>query len=68
MHDPTEMDWFRAALDNAQAEGMTIDDLQAMAQHARTAQEFDTAVNVLTNTMPCPALHQVTVCYNITIK
>ena len=43
----SSMDWVRAALANAQAEGLTIDDVLAMAEHAKTTEAFDRAVNEL---------------------
>lgn len=45
------MDWVRAALLNAKVEHLTIDDLIAMAEHARTPRKFDAAVNELIRTM-----------------
>ena len=41
------MDYTRAAICNAIAEGMSLRDLFAMAEHARTCERFDTAVNEL---------------------
>lgn len=41
------MDWIREAIRNAHTEGLTIQDLAAMAEHAKTPQDFDTAVNEL---------------------
>jgi hypothetical protein len=51
--DLTPMDYVRAALANAMIEGMTAEDLFFMAMHAQTARDFDDAVNMLANTMPC---------------
>jgi len=47
----TSMDYTRAALLNALHEGMTLQDVYAMAEHAQTPQSFDRAVNVLANTV-----------------
>lgn len=46
----TAMDWIRAAIANAQAEGMDLSDLAAMARHAQTPEHFDRAVNELAQT------------------
>ena len=46
------MDYVRAALLNAAVEGMTIQDLYAMAEHATTCESFDRAVNTLSDAMP----------------
>lgn len=46
----TPMDYIRGAIANAQAEGLTIDDLAAMAEHATTPKQFDHAVNTLVQT------------------
>lgn len=46
----TPMQYVIAALANAQAEGMTLVDLIAMAEHSQSPQAFDHAVNVLANT------------------
>lgn len=43
----TAMDWCRAALANAHAEGLSLQDVIAMAEHARTPERFDFAVNEL---------------------
>lgn len=43
----TPMDWVRAALAHAQAEGLSLDDVAAMAEHARTPERFDRDVNEL---------------------
>lgn len=42
------MDYTRAAIANALAEGMTLTDLWAAAEHAQTPQAFDEALNMLT--------------------
>ena len=52
MNDFTEMDWVRAAIMNAHAEGMTVEDLLQMVANAETGEDFDEAVNLLTYTMP----------------
>ena len=52
MTDLTEMDYVRGALANAVFEGLTVYDLIRMAEHAQTAQQFENAVNELTETMP----------------
>jgi hypothetical protein len=41
------MDWIRAAIANAQNEGLTLQDIATMAEHAKTPQDFDRAVNEL---------------------
>ena len=46
------MDYVRAAICNAIVENMDIQDLWAMAEHAKTPEDFDRAVNELTETMP----------------
>ena len=46
------MDWVRAAIANALIEDMTVLDLYEMAEHAETAESFDDAVNILSNTIP----------------
>lgn len=43
----SHMDWIREAIRNAKAEGLTLDDIAAMAEHAKTPRDFDTAVNEL---------------------
>lgn len=43
----TAMDYVRAAIANARAEGLSLADLAAMAEHAKTVQAFDRAVNDL---------------------
>ena len=48
----TAMDWVRAAIANALIEDMTVLDLYEMAEHAETAESFDDAVNILSNTIP----------------
>ena len=48
----TPMDYVRAAICNAIAEGMSLNDLFAMAQHARTCERFDAAVNELASASP----------------
>lgn len=45
------MDWVRAALLNAKVENLTIADLIAMAEHAKTPRAFDAAVNEFIRTM-----------------
>lgn len=42
-----EMDFVRAAIANAKAENMTLDDLEACAEHAADVDDFDYAVNLL---------------------
>ena len=51
MPELTAMDYVRGALANAAAEGMSVIDLIAMAEHAQTAQAFDLAVNELAQTV-----------------
>lgn len=41
------MDWVRAALVNADVEGLSLQDVKAMAEHASTPERFDSAVNEL---------------------
>lgn len=41
------MDWVRAALANADVEGLSLQDVKEMAEHAITAERFDSAVNEL---------------------
>lgn len=48
----TPMDNVRAALLNALVEGMTLHDVWLMAEHAKTTDDLDRAVNVLANTLP----------------
>ena len=43
----TAMDFIRATLSNAQQEGLSLQDIIAMAQHAKTAKDLDTAINTL---------------------
>lgn len=43
----TAMDYIRAALSNAQASGLNLADVAAMAEHATTPETFDRAVNIL---------------------
>ena len=50
--DITQMDWVRAALANAMAEDMTLQDVWACAEHAATPEAFDDAVNELAQMMP----------------
>jgi len=45
--DLTAMSWVRAALTNALVEGLEIEDVAMMAEHADTPQAFDEAVNEL---------------------
>jgi len=45
--DLTAMDYTRSALANANAEGLTLEDVVAMAEYAETPQSFDQAVNEL---------------------
>jgi hypothetical protein len=47
----TSMEWVRAALQNAGVEGLTLQDTIAMAEHARTPERFDYAVNELVRTV-----------------
>lgn len=42
-----EMDFVRAAIANAMAENMTLEDLWACAEHAADVDDFDEAVNLL---------------------
>jgi len=51
MIELSNMDWVRAALANAQTEGLSLDDVLAMAEHADTPEAFDRAVNELVRTM-----------------
>lgn len=48
--DLTPMCWVRAAILNAHVEGLTVLDLMAMAENAKTPQSFDNAVNELIRT------------------
>ncbi len=41
------MEWVRAALGNADVEGLSLQDVKAMAEHANTPERFDYAVNEL---------------------
>lgn len=43
----TAMEWVKAALANGLAEGLSLQDVAAMAEHARTPERFDFAVNEL---------------------
>lgn len=43
----TDMDYVRAAIANALAEGVSINDLWKAAELAETAEDFDDAVNLL---------------------
>lgn len=47
MANPTDMDWVRAALENAKQERLTLDDVIMMAEWAHTPEDFDRAVNEL---------------------
>ena len=47
----TAMDYVRAAIVNAIVENMDIQDLWAMAEHAKTPEDFDRAVNELAQTV-----------------
>ena len=47
--DLTEMDYIRAAIAQARAVGFNINDIARCAEHAKTAREFDDAVNLLAN-------------------
>ena len=47
----TAMDYFIAAIANARAEGMDLEDVWACLEHAKTPADFDRAVNLLTYTM-----------------
>lgn len=51
MIELSEMDWVRAAIANALAEGLSLADVAAMAEHATTPEAFDRAVNELVRTM-----------------
>lgn len=46
------MDMVRAAIINALIEDMTLEDLWFCAEHAKTPDDFDDAVNLLTYTRP----------------
>lgn len=48
----TPMQYFNSALGNAYASGLTLEDVQAMAEHADTPEAFDHAVNMLAEAMP----------------
>ena len=50
--DLAPMDYVRGALCNAIAEGLTVRDLYAMAEHAETCERFDNAVNELASASP----------------
>lgn len=54
------MDYVKAALWNALAEDMTVEDLCRMAEHAETCDAFDDAVNELA--MTCPGYLDADVC------
>lgn len=43
----TEVEWFRAALINAQQENITLEELILCIEHASCAEKFDDAVNLL---------------------
>jgi len=43
----SEMDYVRGAIVNAMLEDMTLEDLFACVEHAKTAKDFDTAINLL---------------------
>ena len=43
----TDMDYVRAAIANALAEGLSITDVWKAAEMAETAEDFDDAVNLL---------------------
>jgi hypothetical protein len=43
----SSMDWVRSALANAAIEGLALSDVVEMAEHAKTPQLFDRAVNEL---------------------
>ena len=49
--DLSEMDYVRGAIANAQAEGLTLDDLEQMAEYAEDGERFDAAVNELVRTL-----------------
>lgn len=49
--DLDAMDYVRAALTNADCEGLTMPDVIAMAEYAETPEDFDTAVNTLVRTL-----------------
>lgn len=42
----SEMDWIRAALANAASEQITVQDILRLSEHAKTARDLDTAVNL----------------------
>ena len=44
----TDMDYIRAALASALAEGFTLEAVYRCAEHAGTPRDFDMAVNTLT--------------------
>ncbi|MEP5728473.1 MAG: hypothetical protein ABJL67_03765 [Sulfitobacter sp.] len=46
-HEPHPHAMGPTALANAQAEGLTLDDVGPIAEHARTTERFDMAVNEL---------------------
>lgn len=46
------MDFVRAALANGILEGMTLDDLMECAIHAESCDDWEEAVNLLSQTMP----------------
>jgi hypothetical protein len=52
--DITPIEYVRAALCNAIAEGMDIYDVYLMAEHAQTCERFDAAVNELASASPEP--------------
>jgi len=47
LYDLTSMCFVRASICNAMSEGLTIEDLFACAENAKTPEKFDEAVNIL---------------------
>ena len=50
--DLTPEDYLRAGLANAILEGMSLDDLMEVALEARTVEDWEEAVNILSQTIP----------------
>lgn len=50
--DLPPIEWVRGAIYNALIEGMTVEDLWRMAEHAASCEAFDDAVNELSVTSP----------------
>jgi hypothetical protein len=48
----SDMDFVRAAIANAMAEDMTMQDIWACAEHAEETPDFEAAVNILAQTVP----------------